>query len=117
MTSLLQFGLFSQCGSGHLVAAVAVNHAGYKSLPTSLNLSFFSQSVECFHHLYAHYDRTFNVLLHFAYASINDSNDTYSLKEMLKLDDVAKFVEAMIKEVNDHEKQRFLDLCPQIYNT
>ena len=59
--------------------------------------------MERFYHLNSHYDGTFNVLLNFAYAAANDSNDTYTLKEMLNQKDVANFVEAMIKEVNNHE--------------
>ena len=59
-----QFGLFSQFGGDCLVAALAVSHAGYKSL------AFFSGLVEHFHHLNVHYDGTFNVLSNFTYAAI-----------------------------------------------
>ena len=103
--SLSQFGFFSHLGGDRLVAALAVNHAGYRSLSTSPNLSFFSRLVGCFHHLNDHYDGTFNVLSTFAYAAINDPNYTYALKEMLKQNDVANFVKAMIKEVNNYETQ------------
>ena len=103
ITSLSQFRFFSHHGGDRLVAALAINYAGYRSLSMSPNLSFFSQSIKRFHHLNAHYDGTFNVLSTFAYAAINDSVDKYTLKEILKQADVANFVEAMIKDVNNHE--------------
>ena len=103
VTSYAQFGFFCHLGGDRLVSALMVNHDGYKSLTVSPDLSFFSCSVERFHHLNAHFDGTFNVLSQFAFAALNDLNDTYTLREMLKQKDVANFVEAMLKEVNDHE--------------
>ena len=111
--SLSQYGFFNLFGGSRLIAALAVNHEGYKSLQTSPNISFLSRSVERFHHLNAHYNGTFNVLSNFAYAAINDSNNTYSLKEMLKQDDVAHFVEAMIKVLNNHETRRHWICVPR----
>ena len=106
VSSLSQFGFFSYFGGNSLVAALALNHAGYKSLSVSPNASYFSCSIEQFHYLNSHYDGTFNVLSNFAYAALNDSNDTFTLKEILKQKDVANFVEAMLKEVNDHETRK-----------
>jgi len=36
--------------------------------------------------------------------SVSDSNDTFTTKDMILRDDVASFVAAMVKEVNDHKK-------------
>ena len=111
VTSLSRFCFFTYFGGNSLVTAS--DHAGYRSLSTSSHSSFFSRSVERFHHLNSHHDWTFNVLLNFAYAAVNDSNETYTLKEMLKQKDVANFVEAMIKEVNDHESRKHWICVPR----
>ena len=58
-------------------------------------------------------DGTLNVLSTFAYAALNNSSDTYTLREMLKQDDVANFIEAMIKDVDDHETRKHLICVPR----
>ena len=69
----------------------------------SAGQSFFTRSVARIHHVNMHFDGTFNIFSTFAMAALNDSNDVYTYREMLKQPDVSKFVEAMIKEVMDHE--------------
>ena len=64
--------------------------------------SFMSKTIDPFHHLNSHFDKTLNVFSIFAFASSSADNGTYTLREMLKQSDVSKFVEAMIKEVDDH---------------
>ena len=51
-----------------------------------------------------HFDNTVNSFHHMVLATAED-NDTYTLKDMLKQDDKNDFVEAMIKEVADHESR------------
>ena len=43
----------------------------------------------------------------------NSNNDTYTYSQMLKLDDRASFVEAMRKEVEDHEKRKHWTIVPR----
>lgn len=107
-TSLSQYNFFSHFGVDRLLAALSVNHAGYKLLSDYSFSSFFFRSVERFHHLNNYYDGAFYILSNFAYAALNNPNGTYTLREMLKQDDVTNFVEAMIKEVDDHESRKHI---------
>ena len=113
VTSLSQYNFFSYFGGDRLAEALPVNHAGFKSLSTSVTSTFFSRTIERFHHLNAHYDGTLNVLSTFAYAALNNSSDTYTLREMLKQDDMANFIEAMTKEVDDRETRKHWICVPR----
>ena len=55
------------------------------------------------------FDGTLNYIHQHAFVT-NASNDTYTLKDMLKQDDVADFVEAMVKEIDDHESNDLWDI-------
>ena len=58
--------------------------------------------------LYAHninslLDGTIHEVKHIALKAESATNDTHTLTEMFKQDDVQKYVQAMVKEVQDHE--------------
>ena len=50
-----------------------------------------------------HFDGTLNAIHHAVLMADADTNDVYTLREMLKQPDVPAFIEAMTKEVDDHE--------------
>jgi len=70
-------------------------------------------TVESFHQLNSHFDRTLNVLSIFAFASSKSNNDTFTFREMMHQEDMPKFVEAMQKEVVDHNEREHWDLIPR----
>ena len=72
-----------------------------------------TKSIEVFHRLNMHYDGNMNIFSTYTMAALNDSNDVYTYCEMLKQLDLAKFVEAMIKEVTDHEERRHWIYVPR----
>ena len=51
-------------------------------------------------------DGTYNNLYPLSFAAKNDSNDTFYLHQAIKEPDADKFIEAMEKEINDHEHRR-----------
>ena len=58
-----------------------------------------------------YYDGTISMMYAFV-TSKNADNDTYTLKNMLKEDDIVKFIEAMLKELDDHNSRnhrKFMD--------
>ena len=50
-----------------------------------------------------HFNITVNKLHHVVLMTGGDSNDCYTFKEMLQQPDKADFIQAMVKEVQDHE--------------
>ena len=105
-SSLSQYNFFSHFGGDKLVESLRLNNEGFSlTCDATPSSSFFAWSVDRFHRLNAHYDGTINAFSTFIFAALNDSNDTYTLKEMLKQNDIANFVEAMVKEVDDHEQR------------
>ena len=56
------------------------------------------------------FDDTIVMTNQMIFATISASNDVYTLREMLKLDDIKPFVEAMMKEVHDHESRDHWEL-------
>ena len=60
------------------------------------------------------FDHTLNAFSHYAFASGGqDNNDVYTFGDMLKQDDRADFIEAMVKEVKDHEKRKHWERVPR----
>ena len=59
------------------------------------------------------FDGSPNVVHPFAYAASAAGNETYTMKDMLKEPDVADFVKAMVKEVQDHEDNDHWELVPR----
>ena len=59
-----------------------------------------------------HFDGAFNYFHPFALVSTTD-NDTFTLKDMLKQDDRADFIKAMVLELDDHESRNHWTLMPR----
>ena len=57
-----------------------------------------------------HFDGTINFLHPMALATKNSTNDTFTVKEILKHVDVLDFMQAMMKEVDDHESRNHWSL-------
>jgi len=51
------------------------------------------------------FDDTINECHHYALNATSATNDVYTLKQMLQLDNIQEFITAMIKEVDDHESR------------
>ena len=60
-----------------------------------------------------HFDNTLNVVFHAALIVASGDNDTYTLKQMFKQDDKSSFVDAMMKEVKDHESRNHWTVLPR----
>ena len=54
-------------------------------------------------------DNTVNYINEFVLSSID--NKAYHLKDILKQSDKAKFIKAMIKEINIHKHRNYWELC------
>ena len=113
MKRLSQFNLFSHFGGSKLYHSLYSHNQRMHLVSKTSSKSFFAKSVDVFHRLNMHYDGTANIFSTFAMAALNDSNDVYTYREMLKQSDVAKFVEAMIKEITDHEERRHWICIPR----
>ena len=61
----------------------------------------------------AYFDGTLNYIIPMAYASDISDNKTYIFKEMIQQSDKDEFRLAMMKEIQDHEKQEHWDLFPR----
>ena len=57
------------------------------------------------HQVNMHFDSTINEIHHMVLATAKGTNDTYTLKQMLKEPDVKDFCAAMMKEVEYHESR------------
>ena len=60
-----------------------------------------------------HFDNTVNEFHHAALMVSAGDNDTYTLKDVFKQDDVSHFVTAMVKEVLDHESRDHWTIMPR----
>ena len=62
------------------------------------------------YNIHSLFDGTLNNVKHFVLMADSSMNDTYTLSDMFKQDDVQDFVEAMVKEVQDHEDREYWEL-------
>jgi hypothetical protein len=60
-----------------------------------------------------HFDGTLNALHHAALTAVAGDNDTYTLKDVFKQDDKSEFIQAMMKEVRDHESRNHWTVLPR----
>lgn len=58
-------------------------------------------------------DGTINQIHHFAFSSTSDSNDIFTLSQVLKRDDEKKFAKSMVKEVKVHEDRDYWENMPK----
>lgn len=91
-------GCFASCGRGFSQAPLR---------------SSLERAVEQCHRVNAHFDQTLNVVHHAVLMAGSESNDVYTFKEMLKQEDAASFIEAMVKEVGDHESRDHWSVVPR----
>ena len=57
-----------------------------------------------------HFDGTINVLHSMAFATNNSTDNTFTIKKMLQQEDVLDFIQAMMKEIDDHESRNHWSL-------
>jgi hypothetical protein len=101
------FSLFVACSTiltGGLEATASVSSAPLTSLQ---KVVLHSERIN------THFDNTVNKIHHAALLVAAGDNDTYTLKDMLKQEDKADFVAAMVKEVVDHESRDHWTLMPR----
>ena len=101
------FSLFVACAA--VFTSSLVTTATYFTNPLdSLNKAVLhSQRVN------THFDGTLNSLHHAALTAAAGDNDTYTLKDVFKQDDKSEFIQAMMKEVNDHESRNHWTVLPR----
>jgi len=69
-------------------------------LDVNKNMKAFATHLENVNQLF---DNTICATNQMIFATVAANNDVYTLKEMLRLDDITPFVNAMLKEIEDHE--------------
>ena len=109
---LSQFIFFSHFGGSKLYCSLYNNNVHMRTVVPYADKLYFSRSIEVFHRKNTHFDGTLNAFSTWALAALNDSNDVYTYHDILKEQDNAKFIEAMIKEVQDHEERRYWICVP-----
>jgi hypothetical protein len=72
-------------------------------LPT--HAMFSDQAINHFEELYEHYDSTMNHIHFLSFTTVVSFNKVFSYKEAITQEGAHLFVEAMQKEVSDHELQ------------
>ena len=92
----LGFGLFS-------LIALATNVVVPQQW-TEKNATFNQHVMNRFHEVNELYDGTFNKVHHLLFATNISSNDSFTFRNTTKQDDKLAFVDAMEKEIIDHEK-------------
>ncbi len=75
--------------------------------------SFVSRVMNQLEKVNLNFDGTSNVTHPFAFSTTASDNETYTLKEMLNQPDVPNFVQAMIEEVDAHEKNGHWEVVPR----
>ena len=61
----------------------------------------------------AHFDGTVNAIHHAILMTEVDSNDVYTMREVMKQPDFPEFIQAMVKEVQDHEEREHWTIVPR----
>ena len=92
----LGFGLFS-------LIALSSNVVVHQH-KTEKNANFTQHVVNRFHEVNDLYDSTLNEVCHILYATDISSNESFTFRNAMKQDDKLDFVNAMEKEISDHEK-------------
>ena len=92
----LGFGLFS-------LIALATNVV-VPQHQTEKNATFTQQVMNRFQEVNELYDSTLNEVHHLVYATNISSNVSFTFRNAMKQDDKLAFVDAMEKEISDHEK-------------
>ena len=61
------------------------------------------------------FDATINQSHFYIFNAVAETNDVYTLSQMLKLDDIRDFVLAMIKEIDDHQSRGHWELVERVH--
>jgi hypothetical protein len=77
-------------------------------LPTHANATFSDHVIKHFEELHEHFDGTMNQIHFLSFSTDVSSNKVFTYKEAITQEDAHPFVEAMQKEVADHELQNHL---------
>ena len=93
----ITFGLFS-------LIALATNITVPKHR-TEKNARFTQHAMNRFHEVNELYDGTINNVHHLLYATDISSNESFMFRNAMKQDDKMAFVDAMEKEIADHEAE------------
>ena len=64
---------------------------------------YATKVVQQTHLINQHFDGTLNYINPLAYYTENSENESYTFKQMLQQDDKNEFIQAMLKEIQDHE--------------
>ena len=86
----------------HMVCLTSIFTFGMNSVGNTI----FSKAVYHTHLINQHFDGTLNYLNPLAFAAELSDNDTYTFKEMLQQSDKNEFIQAMLKEIQDHENRK-----------
>ena len=80
------------------------------SHPLPENPSITSKFINKFHECNELFDGTINQIHNFALATDLSNNEVFTFTQAMRQDDRAQFVDAMMKEVRDHEEREHWDL-------
>ena len=94
-----------------VVLASAWSPSPSKLHSNAQNLVF--ATVNSFHSANMNFDNTMNALHPMAFLAEADSNESYTFRQMLKQSDASDFIQAMIKEANDHETREHWEVIPR----
>ena len=75
--------------------------------------SIFNQTFNHWEKVNQHFDGTLNDFHPLAFVSTATDNESYTVKQMLQQEDAPSFIEAMKKEVEDHEKREHWEIVPR----
>ena len=78
--------------------------------PLPNNPSITSKFINKFHECNELFDGTINQIHNYALASDLSNNEAYTFSQAMRQDDRAQFVDAMMKEVKDHEEREHWEL-------
>jgi hypothetical protein len=97
------------------VACTAIFHTSLVTASTSLANPVDSLHRAVLHSqkVNTHFDGTLNALHHAVLSVAAGDNDTYTLKDVFKQEDKADFIQAMRKEVQDHESRNHWTVLPR----
>ncbi len=109
-TARRMFGLFVACAT---MASGLASYSGSSSISLPSTATVIDKVVLHTEKVNQHFDGTLNSIHHAVLATAVGDNDTYTLKDMFKQEDKGSFIEAMVKEVQDHEARNHWTVTPR----
>ncbi len=89
-----------------------VSHVTVPDHELPAHATFSDHRIKCLEELNQHYDGTMNQIHFWSFSTDVSSNKVFTYKEAMTHENTHLFVEAMQKEVADHELQKSLDYSP-----